>query len=102
MVSFPSEVSARIDEFQKASGISSNAEAIRVLVERGMSLGESMRELEARCRKARLDGKPFGSIIAEILDNHPVVQEISIGHGGMKVTARTGHSFEIDSDLGGK
>ncbi|MTI10187.1 hypothetical protein [Curvivirga aplysinae] len=86
VVNLSSDLLSRINIYQEKNNIASEGEAFRQLIELGLNTQESNEDISMRCRIAKDEGKSFGWIIANILDNLPQVVGYEVTSKGLTVT----------------
>ena len=86
MLTLPRDLARRVEVFRAKRKIRSDAEALRHLIERGLATAESPVELMERCVVSYYNSGPsYGSIIRDILEDHPLVKNIRIEPEGLYV-----------------
>lgn len=88
-VSLPRELADRIERFRTSRGLASESDALRRLVEIGLGSIDTPEELAERCENATRAGHGFSYIIANILEDHPLVASMNINSDVLIVYLRS-------------
>ena len=72
LYALPKDLVERIEAYQKTSDISSEAAAVRYLLDLALRYLESPEELAGKLRQAEKDGRSLSWIVANLLEPHPL------------------------------
>jgi hypothetical protein len=73
LVTLPVETAERAEQFRIRSGATSESDALKVLIERGLERFDTREDLFARCEAATAAGQSIGDIINLVLADHPLI-----------------------------
>lgn len=81
LVTLPLDTIERAETYRSRFGAPSESEALRALIEVGLSRFDTRADVFERCQKATTAGESIGDVITSILADHPLVKSTSIdGH----------------------
>lgn len=98
VVTLPKEVVDRVEKYRQSRNLASESDALRRLIETGLGLLDTPDELTTRCQSATLRGETIGSVISNILDDHPLVNEITITSDHVRIELRTGDVIQFQKN----
>lgn len=99
-VALPSDVVARVDAFRKSRNITSESDALRRLIETGLNFFDRPKDLFFRCAQAYENGSSIGEILENILNDHPLVEEITMRPDNIAIRLRDDCSVSLDKRSG--
>ncbi|MFP5518070.1 MAG: hypothetical protein ACLGJC_33945 [Alphaproteobacteria bacterium] len=95
-VALPPDVVERVDAFRKSQNITSESDALRRLIETGLNFYDKPIDLFYRCAHAAKNGSQIGEIIGNILNDHPLVEEIKMRPNYLSVYLRDEQEISLD------
>jgi len=75
----------RLDTWGRRRNLT-RADAVRTLLKHGMTITETPAELVARCIEATQNGMSLGQVFADILEDHPLIENVSITNTKLEAT----------------
>ncbi len=85
LVTLPLDIAERIVEFQKISGAPSESDALRILIEDGLKMRDTVDALFARLKAATERGQSIFELINHLAQGHPLIASTSIEPGQLVV-----------------
>jgi len=87
-VALSRELAAQIERFRVSRSLASESDALRRLVEIGLGSIDTSRDLANRCQDATDAGNGINYVLTNILEDHPLIQRISISQDAVDICMR--------------
>ena len=81
LVTLSLDTAERVESYRERTGAASESDALRALVEGGLSRFDTPDDLFARCQKATASGQSVGDVIMSVTADHPLVRSTSVEGG---------------------
>ncbi len=95
-VSLPREIAAQIEKFRVSRSLASESDALRRLIEIGLGSIDTPNDLAFRCEAATDAGNSINYVIANILEDHPLISNIGITPEDVVIYLRDGSQLRFD------
>ena len=95
----PSELVERIRSFQEATGIPSEVEAVRRLLDAALQRRDTIESIMEKIRERLKSEKDLRIISRDILVTHPLVKSIRLTEDGLYFDLETGQGGQITNNL---
>ena len=96
LVTMPLDTAERVEQFRMRTGASSESDALKTLIEGGLSRYDTRGDLLQRCRTATENGQSIGDLINAVVADHPLVKRTSVDGASLRIYLRP--EFEDDSE----
>lgn len=88
LVTLPLDTAERVDQFRAKAGLASESDALKTLIEGGLSRYDTREELFIRCQTATASGQSIGEIINTVVADHPLVKRTSVDAISLRIYLR--------------
>ncbi|WP_428246043.1 hypothetical protein [Ferrovibrio sp.] len=78
LVTLPADLAERVEDFRITRGISTESDALKVLIEDGLKTKDKPSDLFKRCQTATARGQSVGDIINFLTADHPLITSTTI------------------------
>lgn len=96
LVTLSLDTAERVDKFRARTGAPSESDALKALVEGGLSRFDTYDDLFSRCQKATEASQSIGDLITSVTADHPLVISTSVMGGSLYVTLRKNDPTDED------
>lgn len=90
LVTLPLDVAARVDLYQQSQCVRSGSEALRALIDIGLTMTDTPNDLFDRLQAAAQEGRTLVDVINRLIDGHPLVASTTIDSGSVVIALKIG------------
>ncbi|KAA0582710.1 hypothetical protein [Azospirillum sp. Sh1] len=95
-MALPLELAAQIERFRESRSLQSESDALRRLVEIGLGSIDTPNDLANRCADATSAGNSINYVIANILEDHPLIRSININNETVEIYLHGDQEIHFD------